>query len=88
MAKTISEANAVPNVSDEAIARRAYEIWEGEGRPNGRAMEHWLLAVSELQTKPRREEREAVAPREPRSAQNATPRLRDNRFKGLKEAAV
>ena len=23
---------------------RAYEIWESEGRPEGRALEHWLAA--------------------------------------------
>lgn len=32
----------------EAIARRAYEIWEEEGRPEGRTEEHWLRAEFEL----------------------------------------
>jgi hypothetical protein len=27
---------------------RAYAIWEQEGRPEGRAMEHWLAAEAEL----------------------------------------
>lgn len=32
----------------EEIARRAQEIWEDEGRPEGRAEEHWLRAEAEL----------------------------------------
>src|SRR6185436_9938547 len=42
MAKKISESNVTFNPSHDAIARRAYEIWQGEGCPDGRAMEHWL----------------------------------------------
>ena len=30
------------------MRRRAYEIWEKEGRPEGRALEHWLQAKQEL----------------------------------------
>jgi DUF2934 family protein len=30
------------------IAERAYRIWEGEGRPNGRDLDHWLRAEAEL----------------------------------------
>jgi hypothetical protein len=32
----------------EAIEARAREIWEEEGRPDGRAEEHWLRAEAEL----------------------------------------
>jgi len=32
----------------EEISRRAREIWEREGRPEGRDMEHWLQAETEL----------------------------------------
>lgn len=32
----------------DLIARRAYEIWETEGRPDGRDAEHWLRAEEEL----------------------------------------
>ena len=28
--------------------RRAYEIWEHEGRPHGRDKAHWFLAEAEL----------------------------------------
>jgi hypothetical protein len=34
--------------SDETIRERAYHIWEREGRPDGRADEHWYMARSEL----------------------------------------
>lgn len=30
------------------IEKRAHEIWEREGRPDGRAAEHWQQAVAEL----------------------------------------
>jgi Protein of unknown function (DUF2934) len=30
------------------IERRAYAIWEREGRPQGRDFEHWLAAEAEL----------------------------------------
>ncbi|MDS4073387.1 MAG: DUF2934 domain-containing protein, partial [Defluviicoccus sp.] len=30
------------------IEKRAHEIWEREGRPDGRAEEHWQRAVAEL----------------------------------------
>ena len=36
------------NLSDETIAAKAYEIWETEGRPDGRADEHWAKAVEAL----------------------------------------
>ena len=32
----------------EAIERCAYLIWEREGRPGGRAFEHWVQAEAEL----------------------------------------
>ena len=32
----------------EAIARRAYEIYEAEGRPEGRDEAHWRRAEAEL----------------------------------------
>jgi len=34
--------------SHEDISKRAREIWEREGRPEGRDMEHWLQAEAEL----------------------------------------
>ena len=32
----------------DLIRRRAYEIWESEGRPHGRHVVHWLLAENEI----------------------------------------
>jgi Protein of unknown function (DUF2934) len=34
-------------ITHEAIARRAYEIWERDGCVDGRAEQHWLEAVRE-----------------------------------------
>ncbi len=33
---------------DERIRERAYEIWEREGRPAGKSLEHWLKAEAEI----------------------------------------
>jgi hypothetical protein len=32
---------------DRAIRERAYFLWEGEGRPEGRAEHHWHSAAAE-----------------------------------------
>ena len=32
----------------ERVQRRAYELWESEGRPAGREHAHWLQAESEI----------------------------------------
>jgi hypothetical protein len=43
------QANTETNqISAEQIARRAYEIWEAEGRPDGRATDHWIKAEAIL----------------------------------------
>lgn len=36
----------------ERIRRRAHEIWEAEGRPEGRAHEHWVRAAKEILGEP------------------------------------
>jgi Protein of unknown function (DUF2934) len=38
----------VPEDREERIRKRAYEIWEREGRPHGRDAEHWGQATSEI----------------------------------------
>lgn len=36
-------------IADEARVReRAYLIWEAEGRPDGKATEHWTRAIKEI----------------------------------------
>lgn len=36
-------------VSEEAIRERSYTIWERQGRPDGKAVEHWIQAKVELE---------------------------------------
>lgn len=42
--------SAQPIIEDfaELVRRRAYEIYEQSGRPDGRAHEHWLQAEAEI----------------------------------------
>jgi hypothetical protein len=35
-------------ITHQQISQRAREIWEREGRPQGRDIEHWLQAETEL----------------------------------------
>jgi hypothetical protein len=44
---TSSQASASP-ASADAISRRAYELWEQEGRPEGCDLRHWLQAEQQL----------------------------------------
>jgi hypothetical protein len=37
-----------PMNAEEEIRRRAYELYEQEGRQNGRDREHWLRAEAEI----------------------------------------
>ena len=37
-----------PPPTHEQIARVAYAVWEREGRPHGRAVEHWRQATAQL----------------------------------------
>jgi hypothetical protein len=34
---------------EHVISARAYALWEEEGRPDGRALAHWLAAEREFQ---------------------------------------
>jgi hypothetical protein len=40
--------------TSDVIHTRAYEIWEAEGRPDGRSLDHWLRAEAESGPKARR----------------------------------
>jgi hypothetical protein len=33
---------------EKRVQQRAYEIWEREGRPEGREADHWALAMEEV----------------------------------------
>ena len=35
-------------ISEQAIRQRSYEIWQRDGCPNGKAVDHWLRAEAEL----------------------------------------
>lgn len=48
----------MPSDREERIRRRAYEIWEREGKPDGREAEHWDKAAAEIDAE--REGAEAV----------------------------
>jgi prophage tail gpP-like protein len=39
---------SISHDSQKEIARRAYFIWEREGRPHGRQAEHWAMAEAEF----------------------------------------
>ena len=41
-----------PKATEDHIRRRAYAIWIEEGRPDGRALNHWLRARWELEQAP------------------------------------
>jgi Protein of unknown function (DUF2934) len=43
---------AAPEPDEHAIRMRAHEIWVEEGRPEGRALDHWLRARWELEQAP------------------------------------
>ena len=47
---------------EEAVRRRAYELWEQAGQPDGRSDEFWFAATAELEGKPFEERGEALAP--------------------------
>jgi hypothetical protein len=40
--------DAMSNDREEQLRQRAYEIWEAEGRPEGRHKDHWHQAEREL----------------------------------------
>jgi hypothetical protein len=46
----------------DAIARRAYEIWNREGRPDGCDLRHWLQAEQELSAEASQEGATALDP--------------------------
>jgi hypothetical protein len=48
MNSNASTDSSTSTPSSDAISRRAYELWEQEGRPEGNDMRHWLQAEKEL----------------------------------------
>ena len=49
------------NFSSEEIAERAYQIYEREGRADGKDMDHWLQAERELREERAQEQNRSVS---------------------------
>lgn len=47
-AATCAHLLALPTIGEDDVRMRAYVTWDAEGRPEGRADEHWLRAESDL----------------------------------------
>jgi hypothetical protein len=54
------------------IQQRAYQIWEQEGRPEGRAAEHWRQAEQQLEVEFRVGFPDATGDEDPESALSAS----------------
>jgi hypothetical protein len=59
----------------ERIRLRAHEIWEREGRPEGREREHWDQAVQEVEAESSEDQRDPVVP-DPAVGAGSDPDLR------------
>lgn len=69
-----SSRETPPPLSPQALAEAAYFLWLAEGRPEGRAAEHWAEAEAALAAKPRRRksaEAKAAKTAKPKSAKPA-----------------
>lgn len=55
---------------EDRIRRRAHELWESEGRPNGRAEDHWAQAKRQIEDEDRLSGHQdaGVAPHQPRTS--------------------
>jgi Protein of unknown function (DUF2934) len=59
---------------DEMIRKRAYELWEKAGMPQGQSDEFWFAARAEFESEaPPAEKQEAAAPVPPPKASPAPP---------------
>lgn len=47
---------------EDQIKRRAYELWEADGRPHGRDEDYWFKAMSEIAATALAETARAVKP--------------------------
>jgi len=58
---TSQQADNGIGLDDDDIAQRAYEIYEQEGRPIGRALDHWQEAKEQLRAAQSKAETEPAA---------------------------
>ena len=47
----VDRESRMPDAREEATRQRAYALWEREGRPDGKNLEHWLRAEAEISGK-------------------------------------
>jgi len=67
------------NDRTERIKQRAHQIWEGEGRPDGRAQEHWDKAVQDIEAEGSEASRGPAHPDPAVGADSAPPSEFNNR---------
>ena len=53
--------NITDSIGHEAIARRAHQLWEEAGQPDGQDAAHWLQAERELHSQRREDDSKAGA---------------------------
>ncbi len=62
------------------IALRAYQIWEEEGKPDGKDFEHWLKAEAEVATPkkaaPKKSPAKKPAAKKPAAKSKAAPKAK------------
>jgi hypothetical protein len=75
-------------ISDDAIRKRAYHIWEREGRPHGHDFEHWVRAQVELVAEARKHNagRPAPPPVRARAGNAKTPAAKPGRTASARPA--
>lgn len=72
----LTQRKTVMIITYEKISKRAYKIWENEGKPSGRDSQHWLQAEAELRTEGlKRQKGNRITSRDP--AMLKTPRGED-----------
>lgn len=67
--------NGIGDNKSTRIAEKAYHLWERDGRPDGRSLDHWLQAEADVagEAAPDGPEgRKARSPSKPQSAKRGT----------------
>ena len=59
---------------ENQIAERSYQIWEREGKPEGKHLQHWFQAISELEGASAPAKAPSRARRSPDAAKTRRPR--------------
>jgi hypothetical protein len=75
-----------PRIDDSMIAEAAFHLWEAEGRPNGRAEDHWHRARTALEALGATPD--AIAPKPRATRAKAAPKAADAAPKARKAKVV